>query len=87
MAALSDQLDKAHAQVTQLSIRLEQAHTQESNHKWQRDALQRKLAVCEGDIQALESKLSAAHMEAAGQQWIPPPNPLHAPYFYLAPLL
>lgn len=72
VAALSDQLDKANAQVTQLSISLKHAHAQESSHKWQRDALQRKLAIREGDIQALESKLSAAHMEAAGQWWIAP---------------
>ena len=71
VATLLDQLDKANAQVTQLSISLKHTHAQESSHKWQRDALQRKLGICEGEIQALESKLSAAHMEAAGQ-WCNP---------------
>lgn len=66
LAALPDQLDKANGQVTKLSISLKQAHAQESSHKWQRDGLQRKLALCEGEVQALEAKLSAAHMEAAG---------------------
>ncbi|DBB14510.1 TPA: hypothetical protein ACH3X3_004792 [Trebouxia sp. C0006] len=66
LAALSDQLDQANAQVIQLSISLKHAHGQESRHKWQRDALQRKLAVCEADVQSLESKLSAAYMESAG---------------------
>ncbi len=66
LAALSDQLDQANAQVIQLSISLKHAHDQESRHKWQRDALQRKLAVCEADVQSLESKLSAAYMESAG---------------------
>lgn len=67
VAALTDQLEEASSQVSQLSLTLKHAHAQESAHKWQRDALQRKLALCEGDIQALEAKLSAAHMEAAGQ--------------------
>ena len=66
LAAVSDQLDQANAQVIQLSISLKHAHGQESRHKWQRDALQRKLAVCEADVQSLEAKLSAAHMESAG---------------------
>lgn len=66
LAALTDQLEQASSQATQLSLSLEHAHARESAHKWQRDSLQRKLALCEGDIQALESKLSAAHMEAAG---------------------
>lgn len=66
LAALSDQLDQANAQVIQLNISLKHAHGQESRHKWQRDALQRKLAVCEADVQSLEAKLSAAHMESAG---------------------
>ena len=68
LAALSDQLEKSNSQVTKLSISLKQAHAQESSHKWQRDSLQRKLAVCEGEVQALEAKLSAAHMEAAGTE-------------------
>ncbi|DBA92530.1 TPA: hypothetical protein ACH3X1_002761 [Trebouxia sp. C0004] len=66
LAALSDQLDQANAQVIQLNITLKHAHDQESRHKWQRDALQRKLAVCEADVQSLEARLSAAHMESAG---------------------
>ncbi|KAL3148684.1 hypothetical protein ABBQ38_014099 [Trebouxia sp. C0009 RCD-2024] len=66
VAALTDQLEEASSQATQLSLSLKHAHAQESAHKWQRDALQRKLALCEGDIQTLEAKLSAAHMEAAG---------------------
>ena len=66
LAALNDQLAKANTKVTQLSISLSQAHAQESSHKWQREGLQRKLGLCEAEVQALESKLSAAHMEAAG---------------------
>ncbi|KAL0020086.1 hypothetical protein WJX79_009298 [Trebouxia sp. C0005] len=66
LAALSDQLDQANVQIIQLSISLKHAHGQESRHKWQRDALQRKLAVCETDVQSLEARLSAAHMESAG---------------------
>lgn len=71
LAVLSDQLDKADAHVTQLSISLQHAHGLESSHKWQRDVLQRKLAICEGEVQALDSKLSAAHMEAAGKCCVP----------------
>lgn len=66
LQALSDQLDHANAQVIQLSINLKHAHAQEANHKWQHDGLQRKLAGCEAEVQSLEAKLSAAHMESAG---------------------
>ncbi len=66
LSALSDQLEQANTQVVQLSISLEHAQARESTHKWQREALQRKLAVCEADVQSLEAKLSAAHMESAG---------------------
>ena len=63
---MSDQLDQASAQIIQLSISLKHAHAQEGNYKWQHDALQRKLAASEADVQFLEAKLSAAHMESAG---------------------
>ena len=66
LAALSDQLEQANAQTLQLDISLKHAHEQESSHKWQREALQRKLAVCEADMRSLETRLSAAHMENAG---------------------
>lgn len=66
LQAITDQLDQGNAQIIQLSINLKHAHAQEANHKWQHDGLQRKLAVCEAEVQLLEAKLLAAHMESAG---------------------
>ena len=66
LATVSEQLEQANAQTLQLSTSLKHAHDTESSHKWQREALQRKLAVCEADVRGLEAKLSAAHMENSG---------------------
>lgn len=66
LAALQDQLEQANAQVLKLDLAVKHANSQQGSLKWQREDLQRKLTICEGEIRALESKLSAAHMESAG---------------------
>ena len=67
LAALQDQLEQASAQVLQLDLAVKHANSQQGSLKWQRDDLQRKLTVCEGEVRELESKLSAARMESAGE--------------------
>ena len=67
VSSLSGQLDEATAQLTQLTITLKHAQAQGSSHQWHHQALQRKLAVREGDLQALEAKLAAAQLESAGR--------------------
>lgn len=67
LAALQDQLEQANAQVLKLDLAVKHANSQQGSLKWQRDDLRRKLTICEGEVRELESKLSAAHMESAGE--------------------
>ena len=67
LAALQDQLEQANAQVLKLDLAVKHANSQQGSLKWQWDDLSRKLTICEGEVRELESKLSAAHMESAGE--------------------
>lgn len=66
LTALQDQLEQANGQVLNMELSAKHAGSQQSSLKAQRDDLQRKLTVCEGEIRELESKLSAACMESSG---------------------
>lgn len=66
LTVLQDQLEQANGQLLKMELSAKHAGSQQSSLKAQRDDLQRKLTVCEGEIRQLESKLSAACMESAG---------------------
>lgn len=67
LVVLHNQLEQANGGLIKLELTVKHAHQQQSSFNLQRDDLQRKLTVCQGEVRELESRLSAACMESAGR--------------------